>query len=83
VRHRIANRAGPMHDDGKEAAMRKTLYGIGWIVLFALPLIYGIQIVVSQDLPSVEWWKWAILLATVVLIYSSRNRDDVLKHHVV
>ena len=63
--------------------MRQTLYGIGWIVLFALPLIYGIQIVVSQDLPPVEWWQWAILLATVVLIYFSRNRDDVLKHHVV
>ena len=62
--------------------MRQTLYGIGWIVLFALPLIYGIQIVVTQDLPPVEWWKWAILFATVVLIYFSRNRDDVLKHHV-
>lgn len=63
--------------------MRQTLYGIGWIVLFALPIIYGIQIVISQDLPPVEWWQWAILFATVVLIYFSRNRDDVLKHHVV
>ena len=63
--------------------MRQTLYGIGWIVLFALPLIYGIQIVISQDLPPVEWWQWAILFGTVVLIYFSRNRDDVLKHHVV
>ena len=63
--------------------MRKTLFAIGWIILFALPLIYGIEIFVTQDLPPVEWWKWAILFATVVLIYASRNRDDVLKHHVV
>jgi hypothetical protein len=63
--------------------MRKTLFGIGWIIFFALPLIYGTQIFVTQDLPPVEWWQWAILLATVVLIYFSRNRDDVLKHHVV
>ena len=63
--------------------MRKTLFAIGWIVFFALPLIYGIQILATQDLPPVEWWKWAILLATVILIYFSRNRDDVLKHHVV
>ena len=63
--------------------MRKTLFTIGWIVFFTLPLIYGVQVVVTQDLPPVEWWKWAILFATVVLIYASRNRDDVLKHHVV
>ena len=63
--------------------MRKTLFTIGWIVLFTLPLIYGIQIVVTQDLPPVQWWQWAILFATVVLIYASRDRDDVLKHHVV
>ena len=63
--------------------MRKTLYAIGWIVLFTLPLIYGIQIFVTLDLPPVQWWQWAILLATVVLIYASRDRDDVLKHHVV
>jgi len=63
--------------------MRKTLFGIGWTIFFAIPIIYGIEIVRSQDLPPVEWWKWAILLATVVLIYFSRNRDEVLKHRVV
>ena len=63
--------------------MRKTLFATGWIVFFALPLAYVVQIIVTQDLPPVEWWKWAILFATVVLIYFSRNRDDVLKHHVV
>jgi lipid-A-disaccharide synthase-like uncharacterized protein len=63
--------------------MRKKLFVTGWIVFFALPLAYIVQIVVTQDLPPVEWWKWSILFATVVLIYASRNRDDVLKHHVV
>lgn len=63
--------------------MRKKLFAAGWIVFFALPLAYVLEIVVTQDLPPVQWWKWAILLATVILIYVSRNRDDVLKHHVV
>lgn len=63
--------------------MRKKLFATGWIVFFALPLAYVLEIVVTQDLPPVQWWKWAILLTTVVLIYASRNRDDVLKHRVV
>lgn len=53
------------------------------IVLFALPVNFSIQIIVTQDLPKVEWWKWLIPFAAVVLIYFSRNTDDVLKHHVV
>jgi len=63
--------------------MRKWLYRFGWAVLFLLPVIYGIQIYVTQDLPQVEPWKWGLLFATVVLIYFSRDTDDVLKHHVV
>lgn len=63
--------------------MRKTLFRLGWIVLFALPVVYGIQIFVTQDLPAVEPWKWAILFAAAVLVYFSRDTDDVLKHHVV
>lgn len=63
--------------------MRKALFRLGWIVLFVLPVIYGIQIYVTQDLPHVAAWQWAIPLAAVVLIYFSRNTDDVLKHHVV
>lgn len=63
--------------------MRRALFWFGWAVLLALPLMYAIQIYVIQDLPKVEPWKWLIVLAAVLLIYASRNRDDVLKHHVV
>ena len=63
--------------------MRRKLFWFGWSVLFALPVIFTIQIIVTQDLPKVEWWKWVIPFAAVVLIYFSRNPDDVLKHHVV
>jgi len=62
--------------------MRKRLFWFGWVVLFALPVIYGIQIYMAQTLPPVEAWKWAIPFAAVVLIYFSRDTDDVLKHHV-
>lgn len=63
--------------------MRRYLFLFGWIVLFLLPVIYATEIFITQDLPPVEPWKWAILFAAVVLIYFSRNTDDVLKHHVV
>ena len=63
--------------------MRRKLFWLGWIVLFLLPVIYGIQIFITKDLPPVEPWKWAIPFAAVVLIFFSRNPDDVLKHHVV
>ena len=63
--------------------MRRKLFWLGWIVLFILPVIYGIQIFITKDLPPVEPWKWAIPIAAVVLIFFSRNPDDVLKHHVV
>ena len=67
----------------KEAAMRKWLFRFGWTVLFVLPVVYAVQIFVTQDLPKVEPWQWGILFATVVLLYFSRDTDDVLKHHVV
>lgn len=63
--------------------MRKKLFWLGWIILFALPVIYGIQIIVTQDLPAVEPWKWAVPFAAALLIWLARNRDDVLKHHIV
>lgn len=62
--------------------MRKNLYILGWALLAALPVIYGIQIYLAQDLPRVEPWKWLVLFAAVVLIFFTRDRDDVLKHHV-
>ncbi|HYK04098.1 MAG TPA: hypothetical protein VE974_20255 [Thermoanaerobaculia bacterium] len=63
--------------------MRTKLFWLGWIVLFALPVIYGVQIFITQDLPPVAPWQWSIPFAAAVLIYFSRNTDDVLKHHVV
>ena len=63
--------------------MRKTLFWSAWAILIALPIIYGVQIYMTQDLPTIEPWKWAILFGSVVVIYFSRNPDDVLKHHVV
>jgi hypothetical protein len=63
--------------------MRKTLFWLGWAVLCALPVIYGIQIFMTQDLPPVAPWQWAIPLGAALLIYFSRDTDDVLKHHVV
>ncbi len=62
--------------------MRKALFWAGWTILFLLPVAYGIQIVSTDDLPDVHMWQWAILAATVLLIWLSRNRDDALKHHV-
>lgn len=63
--------------------MRKALFWFGWAVLFALPVIYGIQIYLIQNLPRVEPWKWLVPFAAVVLIYFTRNRDDVLKHRLI
>lgn len=63
--------------------MRRKLFWFGWIVLFALPVIFTIQIIVTQDLPKIELWKWAIPFAAIVLIYFTRNTDEVLKHHVI
>jgi hypothetical protein len=63
--------------------MRKKLFWLGWAVLLVLPVIYGVQIYLSQDLPDVRLWQWAIPFAASLLIYLSRNRDDVLKHHLV
>lgn len=62
--------------------MRKALFWFGWVVLFALPVIFIVQIFMLQDLPKVEPWKWVIPFAAVVVIYFTRDRDDVLKHHV-
>jgi len=63
--------------------MRRKLFWFGWIVLFALGVTFTIQVIIAQDLPTIEAWKWAIPFAALVLIYFSRNTDDVLKHRVM
>ncbi|HSP33762.1 MAG TPA: hypothetical protein VLU46_05540 [Thermoanaerobaculia bacterium] len=62
--------------------MRKALFWIGSAVLIALPIVFTIQIMMIQDLPKVEVWKWAVLGAALLLVYFSRSRDDVLNHHI-
>jgi len=63
--------------------MRKTLFRIGGIVLIGLPIAYGVQIVLTQDLPLVQPWKWALLFGSLLLVYFARSRDDVLRHRLV
>jgi hypothetical protein len=62
--------------------MRKTLFWTGWVILFVLPIAFTLEVFLDEDLPNIQPWKWAILATAVLLIYFSRNRDDVLKHHV-
>ncbi len=63
--------------------LRKFFYRLGWAILIVLPIAFIAEIVMSQDLPPVQPWKWAILFGAVVMTYAARNRDDVLRHHVV
>ena len=63
--------------------MRKYVFWSGWAVLVALPIVFVTQGLVIQDIPKVALWQWFIPLAAIVLIFFSRNTDDVLKHHVV
>jgi lipid-A-disaccharide synthase-like uncharacterized protein len=62
--------------------MRRALFWTGWAVLFALPIAFTLEVIIEQDLPDVQPWKWAILAGAVLLIYFSRNRDDVFKHRL-
>lgn len=63
--------------------MRKALFWFGWFVLFVLPVLFIAQIIMIDDLPRITAWQWLVPFAAIVLIYFARNRDDVLKHHVV
>ena len=78
----MTKRAAPILR-AKEAAMRKVLFWIGWAALIAMPLLFVFEIWWFQDLPKIQPWKWAIPAAAILLIFFTRNRDDVLKHHVV
>lgn len=63
--------------------MRRFFFWFGWALLIALPLLFAFEVYWIQDLPTIQAWKWAVLVGAVVVIIASRNRDDVLKHHVV
>lgn len=63
--------------------MRRILFAFGWGVLIALPILFIAQAIWIQDLPRVTPWQWAIPFAAILLIYFTRNRDEVLKHHLV
>jgi len=63
--------------------MRKTLFWIGWAILFAIPLAAGAEIYLMKDLPDLNPWKLGLLAGAVLLVIFSRNRDEVLKHKLV
>ncbi len=63
--------------------MRRFFFWFGWAVLIALPLAFVFEIWWIQDLPKIAVWQWLIPLAAIGIIFASRNRDEVLKHHVV
>ena len=52
------------------------------MILAVLPLIFIAQIIIIDNLPNVELWKWAVPLVAVFMIVAARNRDDVLKHRL-
>ncbi len=63
--------------------MRRKLFWVGWAILFALPFVAGAEIYLSQDLPTLTPWKLAVAAGAVILVILTRNRDEVLKHHIV
>ena len=62
--------------------MRRAMFWFGWAVLIMLPIAFTTEVMLVQDLPAVQPWKWAVLLAAVLLVFLARNRDDVLKHRI-
>ena len=63
--------------------MRRYFFWFGWAVLIALPIAFVFEIWWIQDLPKIAVWQWLLPLVAIGIIAASRNRDDVLKHHVV
>ena len=82
VRWILARGSAQTHHDHEEIIMRRTFFWSGWGVLLALPIVYGVQIYLAQDLPSIAAWQWLIPTAAGLSIFFSRNPDDVLKHHI-
>lgn len=63
--------------------MRKVMFWLGWTIFILLPIAFIAEIVIIQDLPKIEPWQWAIPVVAYALVTLGRNRDDVLKHHLV
>lgn len=63
--------------------MRKKLFWLGWVILFAIPFAVGAEICIYQDMPNLTPSKLVLLAAAVLLVILARNRDEVLKHHIV
>ncbi len=63
--------------------MRNAFFWLGVVILIGAPIVFVIEIVIKQDLPPVEIWQWAMMGGAVLLTYFFRNRDEVLKHHLV
>ncbi len=62
--------------------LRKILYWGGWILLLVYAVVFSVQAIILQDIPAVSYLKWGILAATVLLIFFSRNREQVFEHHL-
>ncbi len=63
--------------------MRRTMFWIGWSIFFLLPIAFVTEALITQNVPALPPWKWAIPAIAFLLIVMGRNRDDVLKHHVL
>ena len=62
--------------------IRKGIFWAGWVAMLVYSVIFVVQGWILQDIPPIAIWKWAVLGATVILIYSSRNTDEVFTHHL-
>ncbi len=62
--------------------LRRVLFWCGWILLAVYAIVFVIQAWMLQDIPPISYLKWGILVATCLLIYASRNRDQAYEHHL-
>jgi hypothetical protein len=80
--HGLVAGRGASNISGGITMVRKVLFWVGWLLLAIYAGIFAAQIFVLQDLPAIAYWKWGVLLATCVLIFFARNRDDAFAHHL-